>query len=298
MKQFLLRIILCSLVFCVVFESILRILSLAAHTVPEANVEGNRLLKPLASGYYVGGGCREIFSHYQINEQGWNSLRDYELDNENTNLIKIALIGDSYIEGLQSDVENSVGRLLEQSLGDDYAVHEFGKSGGNIEDYSRVYEELSQYDYEHVFVFLSSQGDLTKKNPTFMGKGNEIPKLNLLRRCYNASAILRYVNINHGLIESLRKLFGGRDEPEVEGRIAPVADINLSALSLFGENVVFLYESDKIDSDVLSLIRIPVFPVEHSLKPYNHGFDHHWNVNGRANVATTIFGYIKPGVGE
>jgi hypothetical protein len=74
-------------------------------------LNNNKLLRPGAEGILVQGGRREVASHYKINQQGINSLKDYTTLDENK--IDIAIIGDSYIQGLQVDVEKSIGRILE-----------------------------------------------------------------------------------------------------------------------------------------------------------------------------------------
>lgn len=293
MTKFILRILATFFAAALLLEIVLRVFSLAGHTLPTKNIDGDLLLKPGENGYWVKGGFREIASHYSINPQGWNNIRDYKADNEDTSLMKIAIVGDSYIEGFHVDVERSIGRQLEHLLGTNYVVHEFGRSGGNIVDFARVYQKFNLFHYKYVFVLVTYK-DLIAKKPSFMGQGKKIPAQSLIRRIYNNLVILRYLNINHGFNSQLKEMFKfGGEKHEKESAVPEPEKVNQEALRDFGPNAQFLYEKDKINTNILQNIPYPTILIDHKLRPIDCGFDGHWNLNGRINCAKSIAKFIK-----
>jgi hypothetical protein len=92
------------------------------------------------------GGVWRIRDHtraqYRINNKGWNSARDYEV--EKTSKKRIAIIGDSYIEALQVDYTDSLAERLEGKA--NYEVLRFGISGAPLSQYLFMYEhEVLRY---------------------------------------------------------------------------------------------------------------------------------------------------------
>lgn len=65
--------------------------------------------------------------HWSINPQGWNSTVEYVPPGERDRPL-IALVGDSHVENLQSDVEESIAAQLQDALGDSCLVYSFGKA--------------------------------------------------------------------------------------------------------------------------------------------------------------------------
>ena len=202
MKKFILYISFTVFVFFFFLEITTRVFDLSGHTLPEYNLNNNRLLRPGTEGVLVQGGMREVASHYKINQQGFNSLKDYAAVNEDK--ISIAIIGDSYIQGLQVDVENSIGRLLEAETLDKMEVHEYGRAGMNIVDYSLIFTQFIKNRYDYTFI-LATNKDIVIKKASSMGKGNKIPNSSLIREIYNRSSFIRYLNINHKLSVKLKK---------------------------------------------------------------------------------------------
>lgn len=78
----------------------------------------------------------EIAAQYRINENGWNSAYDrYELA-KHPGKIRIAIIGDSYVEATEVDYDKSLAERLEGKLGNDtYEVYRFGISGAPLSQY-------------------------------------------------------------------------------------------------------------------------------------------------------------------
>jgi hypothetical protein len=112
MKQFLIKIAIILVLSVLFLEVLVRVLGLAGITIPEENINNNVLFLRNYSSTWTKGGFSEIKSTFHINNQGWNSIVDFDsLKDENYN---IAIIGDSYIEGFHENVETSIGRRLEE----------------------------------------------------------------------------------------------------------------------------------------------------------------------------------------
>ena len=202
MKKFIIYIFVTVFFYLFLLEITTRVFDLSGHTLPEYNLNNNKLLLPGAEGVLVQGGMREVASHYKINQQGFNSLKDYTTLDENK--ISIAIIGDSYIQGLQVDVENSIGRILEAETLNKVEVHEYGRAGMNIVDYSLIFTQSIKNRYDYTFI-LATNKDIVPKKASSMGKGNKIPNSSLMREIYNRSSFIRYLNINHKLSIKLKK---------------------------------------------------------------------------------------------
>ena len=295
MKIFLYRFVSTLFLSAIILETVLRVFQLAGSTLPEVNHDGNRMLKPGIEGTWIKGGLGEVKSHYSINSQGWNSIIDFdEIDPLKTS---IALIGDSYIQGLHVDVENSIGRLLE-SDSSDYFVHEYGRDGANIADFLMVYEAWVKGNYEYTFILVSNR-NLNEFQPSFMNQGLSIPSESILRRVYNASYLIRYLNINHGLLLKINSLF--RDGPVFlqNSDSDSCIDLELVAGQVtieeifmgFDSTVVFVYQLGTVDTSLIENHRH--LKVNHQVFPISYGFDGHWNLNGRINCANSIHTYIQ-----
>ncbi len=100
-------------------------------------------LTPNRSGRHVRGLDRKI--RYRSNAEGWNSLREYAA--AKSDAIRIAVIGDSYVEAFNVDVENAFAEQLEAELsrrGHDVEVYRFGVSGAPLSQYLH----MMKYVYE------------------------------------------------------------------------------------------------------------------------------------------------------
>jgi hypothetical protein len=283
-------------------EISLRVFGLAAQTMPTKNVDNNYVFEPGKSGFWVRGGLKEINSYYVINKQGFNSIVDYtDLDNKNLN---IALIGDSYIQGFHTDVNYSIGRQLEDMLGPNVVVHEFGKAGGNIVDYGLVYKEYVKYKkYDFIFV-LATDKDLALEKASFMGRGNRVFKKSLVRKIYDNVHILRYLNINHGLGVHLNKLINNGPESidrihnnnlsnDIITKESYLNSVNEDALKLLPQDVIFLYEEHRLKDVFIENFDFKFKKIIHSKTPKDHGIDAHWNINGRYNCAKSMAEFIQ-----
>lgn len=291
MKKFIVYIFLFLFLYLFLLEFVTRIFSLSGHTIPEANLNNDKLCAPYSEDTWVKGGMHEIASHYKINSQGFNSLKDYsKLDKTK---VSIAIIGDSYVQGLHSDVEKSIGRLLEAETDNKVEVHEYGKAGGNIVDFSLLFEKFIRNRYDYTFILITNK-DITASKASFMTKGSSVPKQSLVREIYSKSSFVRYLNINHGLFFKFKKISSCPNIKGHQQQKITKKDINFSALNVFDSRCIFIYEENKLDTSLIkSMINNPLVKINHQIKPYDHGFDSHWNDSGRINCALSIKNHIK-----
>ena len=280
MKKFILTTSLISTITLISLELTIRLLGLAGNTMPNTIIKGEYRLKPGSQGVWVKGPQGNIKSKYNINKHGFNSsLYDYEQDSSD---LKIALIGDSYIEGLHVDVEKSIGRTIEELYDDEISVHEYGISGWNAHNFLQISREI-QHKYEVIFVLITDE-DLSQRynnDPKKTEKG-------IVRKIYGQIHLLRYLNINRGILKRIKEI-GPRSIKVSRENIQ--YDINYELIKEFPDNTVFLYEESKL----CSLPSHGLFlEIDHSKQPINFGkVDSHWNSNGRFNCALTVVKYLR-----
>lgn len=289
MRRFFLHIVGTLILAGILLEVILRIFQLSSHVPEEANVNGDRMMRPGIEGTWVSGGLGEIRGHYVINDQGWNSVVDYR--DPDTSKIRVAIIGDSYIEGFHVDAEQSVGRILEETS-PGFQVHEYGKSGANVADYARIYEKWVRGRYDYTFVWLSDD-DLLQHSANFMDQGDNMRELSLARKLYYKSYLLRYFGLNHKMGARVRESLARGADEEPGGLMTGddfLARINREAVSVLEGSVVYLYDRGRLREEFTSGHECLL--IVHRLQPADFGFDAHWNMNGRKNVAGTLHEYI------
>jgi hypothetical protein len=233
---------------------------------------------------------KEIRAKYKINPQGFNSIKDYS--EINNNKLKIAIIGDSYIEGFQGDVSESIGRLIEKEANNTIEVHEYGMSGWNIIDYQLYYTQYVKNKYDVTFILMSNE-DFRHIEPSSFGKGNESTKNTLLRKLYNKTFFIRYLNMNHGLKSKLIELFSfpNYNKNSLSNSSFEINNTT-SYFEIFDSSCIILHESKKLNLENFKALKLKTLEIEHKIYPINFGFDSHWNDNGRQNVASTIYYFL------
>ena len=111
---------------------------------------------------------REGFSNVKINSKGWN---DYERNYEkNEKTIRVAVVGDSFIEAFHVEKSNAIGPIIESwlnnncnSIPEDYTfeVLSFGASGwGTGQMYLTIREEVILYEPDYVVLAFFPGNDL------------------------------------------------------------------------------------------------------------------------------------------
>lgn len=194
----------------------------------------------LTSGLYTYGRRCLPAGEWRVNNAGWNSAVDYSSAAERRRPM-VAIFGDSYIEGLLSDVDQHVDAYLPETLpGTD--CYAFGLSGWYLEQYvavSRYAEERFQPDVLVLFVGNGDVEDSLSETSPFLwrldtrGQSFEevppsaaytaSPKLVLAQR----SALFRYVRYNAKLaVPGMRG--AAVPQPAAEGG-APAQDAGAEA---------------------------------------------------------------------
>jgi hypothetical protein len=110
----------------------------------------------------------EIHAPFNINSNGWNSSYPKYNVPIQPDKTRIAVIGDSYVEALQVDYQNSSSEVLLDFLGREYfEVYRFGISGAPLSHYLYILEkEVIQYSPHMVVLnivhndFIESMGTL------------------------------------------------------------------------------------------------------------------------------------------
>ena len=123
---------------------------------------------------------REGFSIVETNSQGWN---DYERAFEKpVNTVRIAIVGDSFVEALQVDKSKTLGKMTENWLNSNcpykrngsretYEVLLFGASSwGTAQMYLASINEVILFDPDYVVVAFFPGNDL--KNNIYVVEGD------------------------------------------------------------------------------------------------------------------------------
>jgi len=189
-------------------------------------------------GTYTIGKFAEIRARWSVNDTHWNYPIDYHAGSNEKQLI--AVIGDSFIEALQVDVDQNYPFLLRNSLKNDYEVYSFGVSGAPLSQYLHVSRYVNKHfdpdivifnlvhnDFSesisglnpHYYYFLQlsidDDGDITETTPR---PNRSFAQYKPLKRlCYH-SALFRYLYINLKVNE-LRRNIRTREDKQYEANI-------------------------------------------------------------------------------
>lgn len=89
------------------------------------------------NGVFTIGKFSEQQARWHINNYGWNSEIDYATQKPRSKPL-IAIIGDSYIEALQVDVDKNVASTLRKKVQGTWNVYSFGISGAALSQYLQM----------------------------------------------------------------------------------------------------------------------------------------------------------------
>ncbi len=131
---------LCACIF--VLELGLRLFVPVSDPLPRGlyDADANLLIsEPHDQGTYIKN--PDINADYLINSAGWNSPHEYTPQKQ-PGVLRIAVIGDSYVESMEVDLDKSFLALLETTLaqasGQPVEVYNFGKSGAPLSEYLQI----------------------------------------------------------------------------------------------------------------------------------------------------------------
>ena len=185
-------------------------------------VLGNHFV-PDQTGTYIKGKNEEINANFRINVQGWNSPHDYT-EAKPDEIFRIAVIGDSFVEALQVDFDDSFPYLMENYLNQKSAktafqVYSFGHSGASLAHYSKVLAFIGKkYKPDLVIIkiihndFMESfegygrvdNWSLKDQGGTYLEIEPRPAKRLWMKRLFRNMALARYLIINQDIMVKIR----------------------------------------------------------------------------------------------
>ena len=169
------------------------------------------------SGYYSIGKFPKDKFKWHINNEGWNNEIKYVQNKTN---YRIAIIGDSYVEAFQVDVNESFPSLLQINF-PDIDVYSFGISGSPLSNYYQMIKYISKKfnpdfyiinvvdnDYDESLYSLNKRDVFTTlktdENPVFItpNGSNQKKLINIL----NYSSTFRYFYHNLMLFHKIKNV--------------------------------------------------------------------------------------------
>jgi len=196
-------------------------------------------------GVYTIGSMAQQRAMWRINNAGWNSAIDFV---ETKRKPRIAIIGDSYVEALQVNVEESIAgslsRLLSYGAETEVDVYAFGISGAPLSQYLQMTryvrihfnpdilvinvvhndfaESLCSVKRQVGMLCLQDDGDSIQEASIVPYQPN--PVLRLIRQ----SALLRYVVVNLQLPGQFQLPFPGKKSKREHNANIDVQDVKSS----------------------------------------------------------------------
>jgi len=315
MKLLFGKIVLYSVMLFIALELIVRVFHLydqyPQFIINDKNV---KTYAPNQEGYTVTGNRVMNFAQYHINKSGFNSYREFTPSKNKTD---VAIIGDSFIEGLHQNYNNSIGKKLESKLNDGTEVFEYGHSGYDLADQLHLIaaykEKFELIDY--VIIYMKFENDLQRDfyEPDQYWIDSQYF---LTSRIQNKIKLFNYVG-NIGLFEPLRefktKLLSFRNNTDTNVHVAEnpkTTSKELKYLENF-KKLIETYGFDKnktailLDSrttsksflnycDTMQYTYLDFGKVfEKSKTPTTLIYDMHWNNHGRDLIASVVSNYIK-----
>lgn len=318
MKTFFLKIILYSALIFIMLEIAVRVLHLynefPTFIINDHNV---KTYAPNQNGYTVTGNRVMNFAEYNINKSGFNSFREFVPTDNKT---EVAIIGDSFIEGLHQNYYNSISKKVEQKLKDSVDVFQYGHSGYDFADqlhlvsaykekfemidyiiyYMKFENDLKRDFYEPDQYWVDSQYFLTRR----IGK-----KLKLFNYINTIGLMEPLRNLRSNMVNNIRNLLNPPHDQSTHTS-ADQEEINLKYLGNFKKLIeIFGFDKTKtailLDSRTTSKSFLDYCDsmgyryidfskeLESSKIPTTLIYDMHWNNHGRDIIARVIANYIK-----
>ena len=289
------------------------------HIYPELpvfviNKDNVKTYAPNQEGYHIVGNRRMNFTEYRINKSGYNSYQEFTPTKDKT---EIAIIGDSFIDGLHQNYYNSIGKKIETKLNDGTKVFEYGHSGYDLADQLHlmaVYKE--QFDLiDYSIIYLKFDNDI--KRDTYVPDQYWIDSQYFLTsRLARKIKLLSYLN-SIGAFEPLRNLkrhFVSMAKPENKINHKENAEANKKNAAKYLKNfktlintygfdknkTAFLLDKSKTSEAFLNYCDTMGYKYidysetfNNSKKPNTLIYDMHWNNYGRTLIADVIVNYIN-----
>ncbi|MBN1165036.1 MAG: hypothetical protein JXB45_10695 [Candidatus Krumholzibacteriota bacterium] len=217
------------------------------------------------------GGLARLRARYHINNYGWNSPVDYH---EEKTVKRIAVIGDSYVDALQVDAEESYPSRLREFLGGRYEVYSFGMSGAPLSQYlhlSRYVDKLFAPDilifnvvmndfdesiagvrpFIH-FLTLKIDGDTAREIPPRIDYSHSY--YNPRKRMLKKSAVVRYLFHNIKLKPTLGRVFSRKNTVYADNTELSGVQRNRDKINLVADYVVSRVKAENPGKKILFVV--------------------------------------------
>lgn len=310
MKKLFFKTLLYAFLIIIALELCVRVLHLYTD-VPTRYIDHNGVEKsiPNETGYAVVGNRRQTFSEYHINESGFNSYREFKPTKEK---IEIAILGDSYIEGMHQNYYNSIGKKLENKL-KGVEVYEYGLGGYDLSDELNIINKNQEKFklIDHIVIYLKYENDLNRN--LYKPNNERIALLSSpLFRIRDQFKLLSYASMI-GVLDPIKNLVleinKNTKTQSKKGQIEPT-NKDLIFLENF-KKLASIYNLDKKKVSFLlnSKTTSPLFldycnkngyqiidfysAFENSKRATTLIYDMHWNNHGRELIATVIANYLN-----
>jgi hypothetical protein len=197
------------------------------------DVEGPR------EGVFTRGRFAQVRGRWRINERGWNSEIEYvPAQARPPGRPLVAIIGDSYVNGFQVDLEQNLASVLRGLVGADLDVYGFGMPGAPLSQYLHMSRSVVREFDPAVLAFVVVHNDFLESlwdlgpNPSFLllrrseTGWDEVPPTgprSTGQPAWMQSALMRYLRIT---LQS-RLLV----QPDEDGRATFVANVPLGELT-------------------------------------------------------------------
>lgn len=314
MGKFIFKIGLYGILLALGFELVVRAFHLHNER-PERYLDEMQVEKwvPNQTGLSVTGNRKQNVGRYRINQDGFNSVYDTYVPQENE--IDVALVGDSFIEGFHQDYDRSLGQKVERLLGEKIKVFEFGYAGYDLADQLHL---IKTYDsifnkMDLTVIYMRFTDDLTRDSYAISDRLSLNTPVNRILKEIKSVVYLKDVGLfdpvtrTMGSLMSLAK--GGEGVPPNTKRATP-DEINAKRLDNFKKLVAeYGYNKDKnvllldgrlCPAEFLDYLRANDFKtidfgktLEDSETPTDLIYDQHWNDHGRELLAQLIADRIR-----
>lgn len=316
MKRLFIKMAVYGILIFIALEIIVRIFHLYDH-YPQfiINDKNVKTYAPNQDGYTVTGNRVMNFAQYHINKSGFNSYREFTPSKNKTD---IAIIGDSFIEGLHQNYNNSIGKKIERKLNNGTEVFEYGHSGYDFADQLHLISAYKdKFDLiDHIIIYMKFENDLQRDF-------YEPDQYWIDSQYFLTSRIQKHLKVfnyagNIGFLEPLREFKGklvslvtpNNQEEQTAHTAEAKVPVDIKYLNNF-KKLIEIYGFDKsktailLDSRTTSKSFLNYCDAmgykyldfgkafEKSKTPTTLIYDMHWNNHGRDMIATVISNYVK-----
>nr|WP_297785771.1 hypothetical protein [uncultured Allomuricauda sp.] len=260
---------------------------------------------PNYNGFSVTGNRRQNFSEYHINNQGFNSYREFTPSYSKKEL---AIIGDSYIQGFHQNYYNSIGKKIENRT-KDLEVYEYGYAGWDLADQLHLLQAYAEdFDkIDHIVIYMKYPMDLGRA--TYEPNTGRIKQLNSIPFKIRDNIKLLYYASQIGFLDPVKNLMTEKQDAKKASNTEQETALDSLYIGNFDE-LLKVYPINTTKTSILLDKRntSPKFlehctekgidiidfgsEFEQSKKPVTLIYDMHWNNNGRSLVAKSIIEHL------